>query len=137
MAAAAVGVAALTASPLGTGASVLAGAVTLVLLVTAVLATSRSVAVRDGELVAGAAHIPVRLLGEPRVLDRAGLHAALGPGSDARDFALVRSWLPGAVAVEVIDPDDPTPQWLVSSRRPARLAEAIRQAQAAHSEQIG
>ena len=137
MVAAAVAVAGLTASPLGTGAVGLASAATLVVLVGGVLLTSPAVAVREGELVAGAAHIPVRLLGEPQVIERAGVHAALGPGSDARDFALVRSWLPGAVVVAVLDPDDPTPRWLVSSRRAADLAAAIRQAQAAHSEQIG
>lgn len=137
MAAAAVAVAALTASPLGTGAVLLAAVATSVVVVGGVLLTTPAVAVREGELVAGAAHIPVTLLGEPRVVDRAGMHAALGPGSDARDFVLVRSWLPGAVAVAVLDPADPTPQWLVSSRRAAELATAIRQAQAAHSEQIG
>ncbi|MCB2177015.1 MAG: DUF3093 domain-containing protein [Actinomycetales bacterium] len=137
MVAVAAAVAALTASPLGTGAVVVASAATLVVLVGGVLLTSSVVAVREGELVAGSAHIPVHLLGEPRVIDRAGVHAALGPGSDARDFALVRSWLSGAVVVAVLDPDDPTPQWLVSSRRAAQLAAAIRQAQAAHSEQIG
>jgi hypothetical protein len=137
MIAAAAAVAAVTVSPLGTGAMVLASAATLAVLVAGVLLTSPTVAVREGELVAGAAHIPVGLLGEPRVIDRAGVHAALGPGSDARDFALVRSWLPGAVLVPVVDPADPTPQWLVSSRRAAELASAIQQAQAAHSEQIG
>lgn len=137
MVAAAAGVAALTVLPLGAGAMALASSGTLVVLLGGVLLTSPTVAVRDGELVAGAAHIPVRLLGEPRVIDRAGVHAALGPGSDARDFALVRASLPGAVVVPVADPADPTPQWLVSSRRAAELAAAIRQAQAAHSEQIG
>lgn len=135
--AAAVAVAGVTASPLGRSAVVLAAVVTSVVLAGGVLMTTPAVGVRDGELVAGAAHIPVHLLGEPHVVDRAGVHAALGPGSDARDFALVRSWLPGAVVVAVIDPADPTPQWLVSSRRAAQLAGAIRQAQAAHSEQIG
>jgi hypothetical protein len=116
----------------------LVGAVTLVLGVAAAVATSPRVEVRDGELVAGRAHIPAACLGEGQVLDRSAVHAALGPGSDARDYVLVRSWLPGGVSVPVTDPADPTPRWVVSSRHPVRLLEAIDAArQAAHSEQIG
>lgn len=98
------------------------------------------VAVVDGQLVAGSARIPVRVLGSVEVLHRAGVRAALGPGSDARTYTCLRSWVPGGVLVEVRDPDDPTPAWLVSSRRPVALASAIEAArgrpQAAHSEQI-
>jgi hypothetical protein len=32
----------------------------------------------------------------------------------------------GGVRVDVADPDDPTPYWLVSSRHPDKLAEALR-----------
>jgi len=133
--AAVVGGVALT--PVGRGAMLAGGLVTLVVAVGGAVRTTASVEVRDGELVAGRARIPVRLLGEPVALDRAEVLAALGPGSDARDFVLLRSWLPGAVVVPVHDPADPTPRWLVSSRHAADLAAAITRAQAAHSEQIG
>jgi hypothetical protein len=33
--------------------------------------------------------------------------------------------VPGGVRVDVADDDDPTPYWLVSSRRPAALAAAL------------
>ncbi len=134
---AATGMGVLTVTPLGRTAQLVAGVVVLVLLAAGVWFTSAGVEVRDGELVAGRARIPVQLLGVPRVLDRDEMLAALGPGSDARDFALVRSWLPAAVQVEVLDPADPTPRWLVSTRRATELAAAIVAAQAAHSEQIG
>lgn len=111
---------------------------TLLLGAAAAVGTSARVEVREGELVAGRAHIPARFLGQGEVLDRRAVHEALGPGSDARDFVLVRSWLRGGVSVPLTDPADPTPRWLISSRHPARLLEAIDAArQAAHSEQIG
>jgi hypothetical protein len=107
-----------------------------------VIVSTTTVAVRDGELWVGRAHIPVGLLGDGEVLDRAGVRAAVGPGSDARAFVCLRAWLRGAVVFPVSDPDDPTPTWLVSSRRPDALAAAVRSArpgpgqdQAAHSEQ--
>ncbi|MCV2396345.1 DUF3093 domain-containing protein [Actinotalea sp. M2MS4P-6] len=128
---------AITVTPLGHTAQVVAGVVVLTLLGAGVWLTSSVVEVVDEVFVAGRAHIPVTLLGEPHALDRSELHAALGPGSDARDFVLVRSWLPGAVSVAVDDPADPTPRWLVSTRRAEELVAAIVSAQAAHSEQIG
>ncbi len=103
------------------------------------VATATHVAVRDGELHVGRAHIPVTFLGAAEVLDREGVRTALGPGSDARTFVAVRSWIPGALRLAVTDPADPTPAWLVSSRRPEVLLAAVRTAtspgQAAHSVQ--
>ncbi|EYR63783.1 hypothetical protein N866_18210 [Actinotalea ferrariae CF5-4] len=127
--------------PVDVVVAALVAAVTFVVGVAAVAATSAVVVVRDGSLRAGRARIPVDLLGPGRVLERDEARAALGPGSDARLFACYRSWLPGAVLVPVVDPLDPTPAWLVSSRSPRRLLAAIEAArgstQAAHSEQIG
>lgn len=89
---------------------------------------STEVLVRSGELHVGRAHIPVDLLGPGTALDRDGMRAALGPGSDARTFACVRSWIGGGVTFEVTDPRDPTPAWLVSTRRPHELLEAVQSA---------
>lgn len=97
--------------------------------------TATTVEVRAGELLVGAAHIPATALGVPTPLTRDGVRRALGPGSDARAFVCLRSWVPGAVQVPVLDPADPTPSWLVSTRRPAALASAIVEARQAHSEQ--
>lgn len=115
------------AAVLGVGGACVAGA------------TATTVQVRDGELCVGKAHIPAHLLGDAVVLDRAGLRAALGPGSDARVFACVRAWIRTAVSIAVVDPADPTPAWLVSTRKPQALVAALRAAgtggQAAHSVQ--
>ncbi|UCN13225.1 DUF3093 domain-containing protein [Cellulomonas iranensis] len=90
----------------------------------AVLTTPR-VEVVDGVLRAGSARIPVALLRAPRVLDRAALRTELGPALDARAFACLRSWIGGGVRVEVEDPQDPTPYWIVSTRRPDALVAAL------------
>lgn len=107
------------------------GATTAVVGVAVAVRTSPRVVVADGVLRAGRAWIPVDLLGQVRVLDRDGVRAALGPGSDARTYACLRAWVRGAVLVEVTDPEDPTPAWLVSSRRPHELARAVRDEQGA------
>ncbi|HVN12217.1 MAG TPA: DUF3093 domain-containing protein [Kineosporiaceae bacterium] len=80
----------------------------------------------DGDLfVAGRARIPVRLLGTPEVLDAAGMQHARGPGLDARAYLCLRGWIGPGLRVPVVDPEDPVPYWLVSSRRPGELADAL------------
>lgn len=90
----------------------------------AVLTTPR-VEVERGTLRAGTARIPVRLLADPRVLDAAALRTELGPALDARAYACLRAWIRTAVRVEVRDPQDPTPYWIVSTRRPDALVAAL------------
>jgi hypothetical protein len=83
--------------------------------------------VRDGELWAGRAHVPVTLLGEPTVLaTREAMRDELGARLDARAHVLLRSWVPAGVRVPLHDPADPTPYWLLSTRRPEELAAALR-----------
>ncbi len=94
-------------------------------------ATAR-VAVKDGELVAGRAHIPVELLGPPDVLDAAGARHLRGPGTDPAAYHLILPWALCAVRVKVIDPVDPTPYWYIATRAPDRLAAALRAAQRRH-----
>lgn len=75
---------------------------------------------------AGGAFLPRACIGEVQVLDREQLRIARGPGGDARNFVVLRSWAaPGGVQVRVEDPQDPHPAWLLSSRRPGALARAI------------
>ncbi|MDN4163085.1 DUF3093 domain-containing protein [Nocardioides abyssi] len=83
------------------------------------------VVVAGGELRAGRARIGVEHLGEARALDPAETKHVAGPGADARAYLLLRPYLKRAVRVEITDPADPAPYWLVSTRRPDRLAAAI------------
>jgi hypothetical protein len=74
---------------------------------------------------AGRAQIPVELLGAVEPLDREQMRRARGPGLDARAYLCLRGWLGQGVRVQLVDPADPTPYWLVSSRRPEQLAAAL------------
>jgi hypothetical protein len=51
--------------------------------------------------------------------------AERGVRLDARAWLLLRGWIPGVVRVELDDPADPTPYWLVSTRNPDALAQAL------------
>ncbi len=97
------------------------------------------IAVAGGELKVGAAHLPVALVQRVDVLDREETRQGLGPGLDARAFVCARPWVGTSVRVHLDDPADPTPYWVVATRRPDELAAAIlgrrQSGQAAHSEQ--
>jgi hypothetical protein len=84
------------------------------------------VAVSDGQLRAGRAHIPLGLCGAVEVLDADRTRRAGGAEADARAYLLLRPYIATAVRVAIDDPNDPVPYWLLSSRRPDRLAAAVR-----------
>ncbi len=86
------------------------------------------VEVRDRVLRAGRARIPVELLGAPVALDATASRRLAGMDADARAFLLLRPYVRGSVQVPVEDPTDPTPYWLISTRSPERLVEALRSA---------
>lgn len=44
---------------------------------------------------------------------------------DPRAYLMLRGWIDGVVRVELDDPGDPTPYWLISSRNAHELARAI------------
>ncbi|WP_372735301.1 DUF3093 domain-containing protein [Nocardioides sp.] len=101
-------------------------AAAMVLLAAALLAFgSARVAVDDEGFLAGRARIPGRFLGRAEALDADQTRRVAGPDADARAYLLLRPYLARAVRVEITDPADPAPYWLVSSRRPEALAAAL------------
>ncbi len=83
------------------------------------------VTVRDGVLTAGRARISVEHVGGVEALDADATHRLAGRDADARAYLLLRPYLRRAVRIAIVDPADPTPYWLVSTRRPVRLAAAL------------
>ncbi len=87
------------------------------------------VELRDGVLRTGRARIGVDDLGTPQALEGDAAKAALRAGWDPADHHLVSPWTRALVRVPVTDESDPTPAWVVSTRRPEALAAAIASAQ--------
>jgi peptidoglycan/LPS O-acetylase OafA/YrhL len=86
---------------------------------------SARIVVSGGQLTAGRARIPLDLLRSPRPLDAEQTRARIGPLADARAYLLLRPYVAPSVVVDVTDPRDPAPYWLLSTRRPELLAEAL------------
>ena len=83
------------------------------------------ITVADGALSVGTARVPVALLAGVTILDEAGMRHARGPGLDARAFLALRPGVVTGARIELADPGDPTPYWLVSTRHPQELAYAV------------
>lgn len=118
----------LVVSPHGVALGWAVGAAATAALAYLLYRNTPEVAVRGGELRAGRAHVPLGLTGELTALDAPAMRHAHGPGLDARAFLCIRGWIATGVQVALTDPADPTPYWLISSRRPDHLVEAIARA---------
>jgi hypothetical protein len=83
------------------------------------------ISVHDGVLAAGRARIRLEHLGTSHALDPDETRRALGVDADARAFLVTRPYLKRSVKVDLDDPRDPTPYWVLSSRHPERLVTAL------------
>ncbi|WP_250001582.1 DUF3093 domain-containing protein [Actinoplanes sp. M2I2] len=96
------------------------------LAVAGMIWTSRiRVAVADGEFQVDDARLPVEFIKDVVALDTEGKREALGVGAHPLAFVVQRPWVGPAVQVLLDDPADPTPYWIVSTRRPVELATAL------------
>src|SRR5690349_1676368 len=84
-----------------------------------------AVRVADGELRAGRAHLPLQYVGAVTPLDKEQTRLLAGRDANARAYLAMRPYVKRAVRIDVADAADPTPYWLVSTRKPKQLAAAL------------
>lgn len=112
--------------PFGWSAAAALGVLTTVAVAALLAAASPRVRVTDDVLQAGRARVPLALLGAPEAFTGEEARQERGPRLDARAYLLLRGWVDPVVRVPLEDPGDPTPYWLVSTRRPEELLDALR-----------
>ena len=83
------------------------------------------VRVTDDELQVGTARLALRHVGRVDVVAKRDKQIALGPQLDPAAFLMHRGWVGPVVRVEVTDPDDPTPYWVLSVRDPEAFLRAL------------
>jgi hypothetical protein len=81
---------------------------------------------RETELWVNAAHLPVSVIARSAEVPRSAKSSALGRQLDPAAYVVHRAWVGPMILLVLDDPDDPTPYWLVSSRRPDELLAALR-----------
>lgn len=84
--------------------------------------------VADGVLHVPGARIPLTHVGAVTPLDDSATRRVRGPLAEPRAYVVTRAWLTQSVRVQVEDRADDTPYWLVGSRDPQVLADALQSA---------
>ncbi len=113
--------------PFGARVAVVGAIVGLSLVVAGLILLSPRVQVSNGALRAGRARVELDILGPAEAFRGDEARVQRGTGLDARAFLLLRGWVDPVVRIPIDDPADPTPYWLISTRRPAQLMAALRE----------
>ncbi|MEU0545853.1 DUF3093 domain-containing protein [Nocardia sp. NPDC005978] len=77
------------------------------------------------ELRVDRAHLPATFVARGASVPGSAKSAALGRQLDPAAYVQHRAWIGSLVLLVLDDPDDPTPYWLVSTRRPERVLTAL------------
>ena len=103
--------------------------VTLIAFIAATIAiiyiafAMRSTITFDGkELRIDRAHIDIKYLGEATILDAPAMRLLRTRDADPAAYLAIRFWIPKGVKIAVVDPRDPTPYWLITSKRGEEIA---------------
>ncbi len=83
--------------------------------------TSR-IRVDQNELRIDKAHIDLKYLGKVTVLDSDAMRLLRTRDADPAAFLAIKFWASKGIKIEVIDPRDATPYWLITSKRGEKLA---------------
>ena len=107
-------------------AAINAFAISLALQAAIVHWMTSTIEVKGGELVIKRTHIPLEYLGEVTLIPKAKFGFERTRGADPAAFFAITFWISQGLKVNVIDPRDPTPYWLISSKRAEALAAALK-----------
>jgi hypothetical protein len=113
-------------SALGDNSALVALVVVTAALVWIYSATALHIEVNENELRVGKAHISLGFIGHCINLDNEAIKRVRTRDADPGAFLAIRFWAQQGVQVEIKDKNDPTPYWLISSKRGAELIKAIK-----------
>ncbi len=111
--------------PINAPLSLPVAALVTVSLVLILFFRAPTISVTSESLSAKNAVISRKYLGEARVISKGEMFQELGPNLDARAWLSIQASVKGLVRVEIKDPNDPTPYWLISTRKPEVLVETL------------
>jgi hypothetical protein len=117
--------------PINQTAGIVVAAVLYLGCVALLLVAAPTLEVTRTELIAGKARVPIGLVGAVDSFSGDEARLERGQRLDARAWLMIRGWIDPVVRVELDDDADPTPYWLLSTRRPAAVIGAIAEAKAA------
>jgi hypothetical protein len=82
--------------------------------------------VTETELIVKGARIDRKFLGDVSVIPKEQIFEALGRDLNASAWLSIQASVKGLVKIEITDPEDPIPYWMVSTRQPEVLAKTLK-----------
>ena len=111
--------------PINPAAGVVVSLVLYAGCVALLLVASPRIEVTEDTLIAGKALLPLHVIGTAESFEGPEATAERGPRLNANAWLMIRGWIDPVVRIELVDDGDPTPYWLLSTRRPQALIDAL------------
>jgi hypothetical protein len=80
------------------------------------------ISITTEELRINNAHIEIKYLGKATVLDAAAMRLLRTRDANPAAYLAIKFWTPTGIKIELKDPRDPTPYWLITSKRGEEIA---------------
>lgn len=97
----------------------------LIALIALERSSALTITVTKGWFIVGKAAIPRAHIYNFHSLDAATMKRARGVDGDPAAFLGIRFWVSTGIKMDQRDPKDPTPYWLISTKRPEELKKAL------------
>lgn len=106
-------------------ATLISASVLIALLILIYFTASYEIRVDGEELRVGRAHIERKFLADPKVISKRDFLPMRTRNADPAAYHALIFWVSEGVRVEINDPRDSTPYWLISTRRGEELVKAL------------
>ena len=110
---------------LGNGAALAVSLIQLVLLIFAAKRTALDITVTKGWLLVGPAARERAFIHNFKALESAEFKRIRGVDADPASYLEMRFWVSTAIKIDLRDPKDKTPYWLISTNRANELAKLL------------
>ncbi|MSY98726.1 MAG: DUF3093 family protein [Actinobacteria bacterium] len=110
---------------LGNTPALIVSIIQFVLLIVASERTALEITVTKGWLLVGPAAIERAFIHNFKALDFAEYKRIRGVDADPASYLQIRFWISTALKLDIRDPKDKTPYWLISTNRATELAKVL------------
>jgi hypothetical protein len=101
------------------------GVVVVITIWTLLILRAPTIELSQLELRVGRVGIFRNLIGEAEVISKDRIFLERGPNLDPGAHKVFQGSVKTAIKIAILDPEDPTPYWLISTRKPDKLVELL------------
>ena len=112
--------------PFDLGVGLVIGSVAVFIIWVVLFIRAPKIEITNSNLRVARVTISRAFIGEPTAIGKNDIFAERGPKLDPAAHKVFQGTVSTAVKIPIIDPEDPTPYWLVSTRNPKKLVELLR-----------